>query len=98
MQMDSSNSSPQLEQLVAQLVRLLRAHARRRLVEQQEVGVGRERGRELDLLERAVRQPLHGRVAQVAEREDLEDGVGPAAQLCSLAMLAGLPSMPDTAP
>ena len=45
----------QLEQRVAELVRLLRTHARRRLVEQQHLRVGGEHRRDLDALQRAVR-------------------------------------------
>ena len=66
-------------QLVAQLAhelgeraRLLRVHARRRLVEQQQLRVGRERARDLDAALVAVRRELDRRAGRTAAR--LEPG------------------------
>jgi len=50
----------QLEQLVAEAVRLLRPHPRARLVQKQDVGIGGQGRGDLDPLEGAVRQPLDG--------------------------------------
>ena len=81
MAIDSPNVAAQLEQRVAELVRLLRTHARRRLVEQQHVGIGGQHGGDLDPLQRAVRQAGDLGVEQVAEAEGLGQRVGPGPQL-----------------
>ena len=96
MAIDSPNSAAQLEQRVAQLVRLLGTHARRRLVEQQHVGVGGQHGGDLDPLERAVGQPGDLGVEQVAQAEHLGQRLGPARSWRSLASDRRLPSMPAT--
>ncbi len=76
MAIESLNIAAQLEQRVAEPVGLFGTHARRRLVEQQHVGVGRQHGGDLDPLERAVREPGHLRVEQVGEPEHVGQGIG----------------------
>ena len=66
-----------LEQEVAEGVGLLGAEARSGLVEQQQVGVGGEHGRDLEPLLDAVGQALDAGVEEVVEAHEVEDGVGP---------------------
>jgi hypothetical protein len=71
----------QRQQPVAELVRLLRAHTARRLVEEQQIGVGRERAAELEQLERAVGQAAEAAIAELRQSEQLEDRVRVCRQL-----------------
>ncbi len=67
----------QLQERVAEGGGLPRAHPRRRLVEQDEVGIGGQHGGQFDVLEHAVGQPVHLPVQQTREAEDLGQGLGP---------------------
>ena len=84
MVLDHGDRQPELatevEQRVAELVRLLGPHARRRLVQEQQVGVGGEHGGDLDPLEGPVREPGDLRVEQVGEADPLGEVLGPPVQ------------------
>jgi hypothetical protein len=71
----------QHEQPVAELVGLVGAHAGRRLVEQQDVGVGGQGAAELEQLERAVGLPAHAHVADALQAQQVQDGVGALLEL-----------------
>ena len=58
------------------VVGLLDVQARRRLVEQQQLGLGAQRARQLDHLAHAVGQPGHHRVAVVLQVEQLDHPLG----------------------
>ena len=67
----------QLQQGVGEGRGLPGAHPRRRLVEQDEVGIGGQHGGQLHVLEHPVGQPVHLPVQQTRQAEDLGQGLGP---------------------
>ena len=75
------SSAREREEPVAQRVRLLRAEAGGGFVEEQQVGAGGDRGRDLDDPHRAVGQVAEPLVGEVIETEQLEGDVGAPAQL-----------------
>ena len=66
--------------------RLLRVHAGGRLVEQQQLGLGRQRARDLELALLAVGQVLRELVALGPETDELEPLVGDVERLLLLAL------------
>jgi hypothetical protein len=58
------------------LVRLVRVQSRRRLIQQQQPRLGGERARDLEALERAVRQAVGARVRPARETHGVEEGAG----------------------
>ena len=71
----------ELEQRGPEGVGLLGAHARRRLVEEEQVGVGGQDGPELHPLEDAEGEPGHPGVEQVGQPQDLGQRLGPSPEL-----------------
>jgi hypothetical protein len=67
----------ELQQRGPEGVGLLRPHARRRLVEEEQVGVGGQHGPELDPFEDAVGEPGHPGVEQLGQPEDVGQRLGP---------------------
>ena len=69
------NVSFTVEDEAAHVLLLLEVHAGHRLVEQQQLGLGRERAAELDALLQAVGQLADRRLADVLDLQEVDDAL-----------------------